>query len=286
MVTLLLPGSLTEYYSPASAWVSDLETARDDGSGLTTQRTSRPRTFLRGRTHTESWNFGVFGPADPSAASLLYGGDAQVRRSGDRLTGWLPMFSDQDRNHVGWAQFDSATTRLYRNGEPFGDLAQLRGYIYVTLPPDEATYRWETSATHSVSDLSTRVEAAWTFRSQHVEGMEPEALPILGIKFTPRLDDHNRAPSGRRFTIPVHVGRQDGATYGILNDLSVEVSHDDGATWQQVSLRGSGDDRLADVHHTRRPGFVSLRASASDTAGNRVEQTIIHAYALNDLPSG
>jgi hypothetical protein len=27
-------------------------------------------------------------------------------------------------------------------------------------------------------------------------------------------------------------------------------------------------------------GFVSLRASATDSAGGRVEQTIIHAYGL------
>jgi hypothetical protein len=34
------------------------------------------------------------------------------------------------------------------------------------------------------------------------------------------------------------------------------------------------------LHHPATPGFVSLRATAVDTAGNSVTQTVIHAYQI------
>jgi hypothetical protein len=62
----------------------------------------------------------------------------------------------------------------------------------------------------------------------------------------------------------------------------VQVSYDDGATWRPVPVLGTGLERTALVFHPRGDGFVSLRASAVDSNGNAVEQTIIHAYALKE----
>ncbi|MFD0744860.1 hypothetical protein ACFQ1L_25860 [Phytohabitans flavus] len=90
----------------------------------------------------------------------------------------------------------------------------------------------------------------------------------------------NRAPAGRPFAIPVYVQRQAGAEFGALRDLRVEASYDDGATWRAVPVAGSGLERVALLQHPHGAGYVSLKASAVDSAGNKVEQTIIRAYAL------
>jgi hypothetical protein len=61
--------------------------------------------------------------------------------------------------------------------------------------------------------------------------------------------------------------------------LEVQASYDDGATWQPAVVNPSGDHWVAAVTHPRGPGHVSLRATATDDAGNSTDQTIIHAYA-------
>jgi hypothetical protein len=64
-----------------------------------------------------------------------------------------------------------------------------------------------------------------------------------------------------------------------LASLTVQVSYDDGETWQRVVPRRTGSDWLALVQNPDR-GFVSLRAVAVDADGNSVDQTIIRAYRI------
>jgi hypothetical protein len=59
------------------------------------------------------------------------------------------------------------------------------------------------------------------------------------------------------------------------SDASIPgVSFDDGASWRRVPVVAG----TAIVAHPAGAGFAALRASATDTAGNTVEQTIIRAY--------
>jgi subtilisin family serine protease len=270
VVTVPVPGALIERYTPGIPWTSTFS----GEEGETVQVDVADRTFRRGGHYEERWNGAVFGPADPSAAPL-------VQRAQDELLAEVPLFSDQDPNHIGFSATDTGSTTLHRDGELIGESPE-PGYGLFRVPAGEGTYRLATSATRSVAELSTRVDVAWTFRSGHADGDgdEPVALPIMGIRFAPRLDDHNRAPSGRRFSFPVEVRRRADAELGTLSSLTVDVSYDDGRTWRRAPLVGSGDERTVDVRHPRGAGYVSLRACATDSAGNRVEQTIIHAYAL------
>ncbi len=64
-----------------------------------------------------------------------------------------------------------------------------------------------------------------------------------------------------------------------VTGLTVDVSYDDGATWAKAEVAGGGQNLRATVRHPGRAGHASLRAVAVDAAGNRVEQTIIRAYA-------
>ncbi|MEU7858383.1 hypothetical protein [Nonomuraea sp. NPDC049141] len=58
------------------------------------------------------------------------------------------------------------------------------------------------------------------------------------------------------------------------------MSTDDGANWRQVPVVPSGTGWTALLSNLRTPGFVSLRATATDAAGGRVSQTIARAYAV------
>jgi hypothetical protein len=58
------------------------------------------------------------------------------------------------------------------------------------------------------------------------------------------------------------------------------VSYDDGATWAAVPVKPSREGWIATVRHPSGAGFVSLRATAVDSAGNTVTQTVVHAYRL------
>ena len=70
---------------------------------------------------------------------------------------------------------------------------------------------------------------------------------------------------------------------GIVKGVTLALSYDDGATWKPVSLeRASNGGWRAAVTYPRaaKGGYVSLRATGWDDAGNRVEQEIIRAYGL------
>lgn len=79
----------------------------------------------------------------------------------------------------------------------------------------------------------------------------------------------------------VTVERQPGAERPGRQKLSVSASFDDGHTWQRVPAVPTTHpgDCLATVPRPAKPGYVSLRAVASDGNGGSVRQTIIRAYA-------
>ncbi|MEU7897118.1 hypothetical protein AB0B45_30165 [Nonomuraea sp. NPDC049152] len=58
------------------------------------------------------------------------------------------------------------------------------------------------------------------------------------------------------------------------------MSTDDGTTWHRIPVVRTGTGWTAAVPNPRTPGFVSLRAMATDTAGAALTQTIIRAYAV------
>jgi len=230
---------------------------------------SEERSLRAGRHYRESWNSAPYGPSFPAAG---------ITRQGDRVLVDLPLHSDAE-GHAGGSVADTSRTALYRNGALVGEeLAP--GYGEFDVPPGAADYRLETSSKRSFTDLSTEVSATWTFRSRHVAGDDPAALPASAIRFAPRLDRGNAAPAGRSFVIPVTVQRQPGAPSARVAALTVDVSYDGGKTWRKAGVRAAGKGWVATVQHPAGAGHVSLRATARDTAGNTVTQRVIQAYRL------
>jgi hypothetical protein len=101
-------------------------------------------------------------------------------------------------------------------------------------------------------------------------------LPLLAVRFTPGVDSHNTAPAGRAFAVPVRVDKLPSGAYGKVGAPSVQVSYDEGRTWRKAPVVG-GTVRL---RHAAGATSVSFRATAADSKGNKVQQTIIRAYLL------
>ena len=78
--------------------------------------------------------------------------------------------------------------------------------------------------------------------------------------------------------VPVRLSTQPGVEAPANRTLTVEVSFDDGRTWERATVTPRGGNPAAVIHSPREPGFVSLRATATDQAGNTATVTIIRAY--------
>jgi hypothetical protein len=184
------------------------------------------------------------------------------------------MYGDA-AGRAGYSSIAAGRITLHRDGVLLAQLADLAGEFEV--PPEEAGYRLEMTAERSgPATLSTRVSVAWTFRSGHSAAADPVRLPLSTVRFAPRVDNENGTPGGQAATIPVTVTPQPGSAAGANRSLTVEVSYDDGVTWAPAPVAGG----QAAVRHPAAPGYVSLRATATDASGNTVTQTVIRAYKL------
>ncbi|WP_439423108.1 S8 family serine peptidase [Saccharothrix sp. HUAS TT10] len=273
-----LPLRVTQFFTPDALWHGGFAQLADPQAypAETYQDTARPRGFRQGRPVSEKWNAAVFGPAFP----LTSRPHEWAQRAGDRIGASVPLFTDQDPNHHGSSATVEARTTLHRDGVLLGE-SRVAGRVAADVPASEGRYRLHARADRAgVSDLSTRVVADWEFTSEHVDGEDPAALPLLAVRFAPSLDDRNAAAAGRPFAFPVYVQRNGVAGAEGVAEPAVQVSFDDGATWRPVPLLKVGARWLAAVVHPAGARFASLRAQARDAAGNSVDQTITRAYAL------
>jgi subtilisin family serine protease len=277
-----LPASRTEYYNADgdAEWSSPLmqQTSGDDPDGgfpeTISENDSAFTTYRAGYPYHEMWNQGVFGPVFPTRVDPQF----WVSRAGDSMIVQGSMYGDAD-GRVGYSTTDVASLVLYKDGIKIGETPALTGLF--TVPAASGRYRVTVDSTRGAPfRLSTRNSMTWTFRSGHIDDTTPHALPLSVIRFAPTLDVLNRAPGNRVFALPIGVQHQPGSAAGSTRSLDLQVSYDDGRTWMTAAVLrpGDGDDGVALLRHPAGTGFVSLKAASTDSAGNTVEQTIIHAY--------
>ncbi|GAA3934881.1 S8 family serine peptidase [Actinoplanes auranticolor] len=271
-----LPSQRTEWLSTegATTWArefdQEVQTDPDSFPELLSIAFSDENRYRAGRTYSEDWNRAVFAP--------WVGGDINAAlRIENTIVAGVPLFGD-GVGHWGDARPDTARTALYSGGKLIGE--EPSGYAEFEVPAGNAQYRLEQSATRGAPfRLSTSVSAAWTFRSA-TAGETPTRLPLSTVRFSPRVNELNVAPAGKAFSIPVTVGRTSGSAARPNRTLTAEFSTDDGRTWQPATVRGTGDRRTVQVTNPAGPGFVSLRANATDAAGNTAAVTVLRAYEV------
>ncbi|MFY1669249.1 S8 family serine peptidase [Plantactinospora sp. WMMB334] len=273
-MTFPLPSTRIEYYNTdgRARWFRSVDETTGTGAeqAYLTSLVAPPMAYRAGQSYQEQWSRGVFGP---TVAAPPYE-HQWVTRRGDTLTVQAPLYGDG----VGRAGFSSIATgriTLERDGKVLAGLDGVNGTV--ELPPEVGDYRLTMTAERGgPATLSTRVGVTWTFRSGHVAGETPVRQPISTVRFSPRVDNDNSTPAGQTGTVPVTVTAQPGSGAGANETLTVEVSYDDGVTWAPAEVTAG----QAVLRHPAGPGYVSLRASATDTAGNTVTQTVIRAYKI------
>ena len=217
-------------------------------------------------------------------------------RQGDAFYPFLHLTSPGERHTLGQygRPFGFGEMHLFRDGVEIEESPPLIGaFTTYTLSPDPATYR----LTLDQGGSSTE----WTFESfrpeqdavppghdcvetQFTAATTPCApQPLLFLRYDADVGLDNRVAAGATGPIEVTAYRQDGRL-AKLGELRLSLSTDDGATWQPVTLQRSGASTYrATVTYPElsdSTGQVSLRASAEDGQGSRIEQTIVGAYGL------
>ncbi|MFG3437340.1 S8 family serine peptidase [Nonomuraea sp. NPDC047897] len=260
-----LPGKLTEYRTRGRQWSSGLRV----GDSVVTGGDRR------------AWGVAVSGPSFATSGAW---------REGNTLTfDGARLFSDGAPGRVGMDGAATGTVSLAQGDQVISRIDYTRCGLWeadscrltADLPADPATYTLSTTAGRQVphSTLSTKVESTWTFRSASTA--KREALPLTAIRYAPKgLDEYNRARPGSSTSLPIWIELNPGAPPAAVKSLHLQMSVDDGATWRDVGVRAHGSGWTARLTNPRTAGFVSLRATSSDTTGNSVSQTIHRAYAV------
>ncbi|MET8909169.1 S8 family serine peptidase [Micromonospora sp. NPDC004551] len=242
--------------------------------------------YRPGRTYRDTWNGAVLAPGFGDWPTDAPTGVRRTRTGQVIVDDGLLVDPSPGRGSLAGAKMrqDSGRTALYRDGELVAESTRY-GWLRADVPPQEATYRLEAAVDRgSYADVTTKASTVWTFRSRHQETTLsvplPLPLPLLALRYTPALHEGRTAPAGKPFSIPIRVEHQPGSTGGTVTGLTVQVSYDDGATWQAAPVVGSGGRWTATVMHPADARHVSLRATATDSQGGQVEQTVIRAYLL------
>ncbi|WP_156046065.1 S8 family peptidase [Herbidospora cretacea] len=278
--TFPLPFRRTEYYTPGeTGWYPSFIQYKslDAWDNIDQFFFGQTTTFRAGQKTSDRWNTGVFG------ASLNPGNDSW--REGDLLQFATGQFEDAVPGRYSYGDYQNPRATLYRDGkEIFTSDHYLPGTVEVPADTRESRYRITMTADRpaAMTRFSTRVESEWTFRSTTPEPGTRQVLPLLAVKINPDLDDHNRADAGR-MRIPLKLQRQDASPGLKVHTPTVEISYDDGRTWQPTQVHAAGKDAwAAETTHpaTTRGRFASLRVKIADVGGNTFTETVTRAYEI------
>ncbi len=265
-----LPLVLQEFYTPDVDWSGRVEEFAELGEhpALGSQHSVAPRVFRLGAPVTEHWNSAVYGPGFPNGTG--YARHA-VRLGGELLVD-VPLFSARGMRGLG---VEAGRTTVVLDDEVIADEpAPGRAHV-VGAPAEKRRYRVRAEGTRD--SQSSKVTADWSFTSEFVPGDVPRPVPLLAVRFAPELDPLNRA--GRAVSVPITVERNGVGAVTDVGELAVEVSYDEGGTWEPVPPRRVGGGWQVSLVHPRGAKNVSFRARAADSGGE-VRQTVIRAYDL------
>lgn len=240
------------------------------------QRTDR-RSHTAGEQRTHDW-------FEPVTRPRTGPGFWYPRRDGNFFAVNVPHASTGVDGVTGIMEDESTVvTRLYADGQvvrsgPFQA-------VQARVPDVEGwgEYRFEMDTTRpELWDLSTRTATAWDFRAQTTVEADRVNLPLLQLDYHLDTDLTGTLAGGARQTIGLCAVHNPGAAgAGVPTTATLEVSYDDGTTWQRAELDPErAGSWSATVRIDARATHLSLRATVSDDAGNRVTQEVIRAAGV------
>ncbi|MFG2641692.1 S8 family serine peptidase [Streptomyces sp. NPDC048370] len=211
------------------------------------------------------------------------------QRVGNDLRFNTPGWGDSGPDHTGFGNVwndDSMTqfTEVYVNGTRVDRKMSSGAYAW-DAPAEEAQYKVVTDTTLDPARwrLSTKGHAEWTFRSKETPSDRETFLPLINLGFDVDTDLKGDVRGGGRVEIGISAEYVVGAAdTGRIGGGTLDVSYDDGKTWQKVTLKKAwrGTSWTGELRVPHGAQYVSLRAGASDDRGGAVTQEIIRALGV------
>jgi hypothetical protein len=229
-------------------------------------------TYRAGSRTSETWLGAIQRPRINDAVTLPH-------RDGDRIVAEIPGWGDSGANHAGVAFPDGGEmTATLTQG---ATVIEQNEYNWIDhnsgLSPKRLPYRLVTTTKRDSTSYpySTRTRTAWDF----VSDAKTSRLPLIQLDYTVDTDISHRAARSAPITVtPSHLPGAPGT--GSITSVTLDVSYDDGVTWHTQRLHRTAAGWTAGLKAPRTAQHVTLRTTARDAYGNRVEQTITRAFGL------
>lgn len=260
-----------------------------------------------GEQPAESWFAEPLGPGlIPQAEEYFRDRNkpTPVTREDDTLNLEIPEVLDAGGQH-GWAsdvvmqtanrvpglivgQWPGLTTdfRLLVDGEEspqtFTEFRP-RGSYQMQAEPATYTIEVETQAddTYAWGEREFQTTTAWTFDSQRPEDGGEQILPLVTVDYDLGLDVFNTLPAGQTSLLELKASHQAGAIDPAIEDAQLNVSYDEGESWQQAPLVEDEAGRYtATITPPADASTLSLQTTVTDEEGNRYEQELLRAAGI------
>ncbi|MGW9027563.1 PA domain-containing protein [Streptomyces sp. NPDC055722] len=268
-LTVPAQGERTDWVTSDASWLDDAFI-----QGETGQHSLDVLRYPARKTGKVSW----FGPIQrPRMGPMGY----QPVRYLDTMYITAPGWGDSGAGHVGeaGANFDVKDWVGLYQGDQLLDWGNAEWLQVPALAAERLPYRLVVDNDRGAwaNPYSTHTLTEWNFTSAVTGSDSTVSLPLIQLDYGVATDKAGRAD--RHTQLTVTASHLPGTTAGI-GKPSLEVSYDDGATWQRADLASHGDGWATALRAPKSAGFVSLRVTARDSADNSVSQTITRAFGL------
>jgi hypothetical protein len=312
-VTLALPGQRVDYTSagPGLAWTSTLV---QDPEGVTggTLQFSGEQIYWPGERVNEDLNAYPLHPGaftDPIGAAYIGYQAVSAARSGNTVTLMLTPFTDNTPGDVGTGfgtGFGAPVTGTYQiddNGAQVAAGDATTALVWqATVAQSPSVIRFVLDAAEPASALSSRTRTVWTWPSSppaaralppqwfcpssYLDGFSTDctAQPLLTLEYSVAGMGLDGSVRPGRQALGLTVGHLQLAKAAPVTGATVQVSLNDGATWQEAAVTG-GWGRYQAAFTVPAPAggnasYVTLRVTARDAAGGEITETIWRAYEV------
>ncbi len=276
-----LPLERTEYSTQGtwyarSSWESVGGPASDD---LTGSGSEGIRGLQKGKPKSVTVGAPVIGPGFGAPFDKLVH-PHWVSRDGTDVEAVIPLLADgsgqvDDPDLDQTLTVDKGFTKLFRNGKLVKTINQA-GRGGFTIPNGAAKLRIDTEFARKAPwwPTSTKITSSWS-----VSSPGSGVLPLMAVRFHPETDLRGEVAAKDAYELPIWIQRERGAPTAEVTKLAVQISYDDGTTWTEAPITRHPSSWTARVA-TKSRSYVTLRAQATDAAGNTVDQRIYRAFRV------
>ncbi|MER5436363.1 hypothetical protein [Streptomyces sp. NPDC002588] len=305
VVTQTMPARVTDYLSGnnGGVWI------QQSFPGTSLAFTSGDLTLTAGRTYTQDWARGPIGLGLGQYTTGPFGGsDCSACLADGNLLVFLTETDSEPDHNGGSSVYDEQPrayrAQLYRDGTLLDDEPNNPAvYVDGQTAPD-ARYRMvadQDSSGDTTLSQSTTAHTELTFglpSATDTDSLLPDrftcegesastpcmVLPLLTARFDLAADDQNtshRTTQSMGLDIG-HVTFDGAGSRAAITSAAVQVSFDDGQTWQHTVLHGSkGHYQVRWTNpDSARGTSPAIRVTAADADGNALTETITHAYTV------